>query len=137
MNIVIQALQFIGISGIGWLIDFAVFNLLHIKIENVLLCNIISSSLGVIFVFFCSTRKTFVQKEGGISLKLKFVIYIFYQILLILLMSKVLSVINAKLIVFLAETDFVKFSAMLSKILVTPITMTLNFFVMKFLIEKI
>lgn len=137
MNIIIQFFKFLGISGIGWLMDFTAFNLLHLAIENVMVCNMISSLLGVTFVFIASTRKTFIQKEDGIKLKYKFIIYVIYQILLILVMSKILSVINSLLLNFLAETSFEKFSAMASKILVTPITMTLNFIVMKLLIEKI
>lgn len=137
MNLFVQAVQFIGISGIGWLLDFAIFNSLHLAVENVAVCNWISSLVAISFVFAVSTRRTFVQKDGGINLKLKFVIYVFYQLLLILAMSALLSVINTKLQLVFSETDLVKYSAMLAKIAVTPITMILNFIVMKFLIERI
>ena len=59
----------------------------HIKLDlqkTIQLAND-SSLVAVCFVFCVSTRKTFVQKDGGIPLKVKFVIYILYQIILILL----------------------------------------------------
>lgn len=137
MKLFVQAVQFIGISGVGWLIDFAIFNFLHLAVENVAVCNWISSLVAISFVFAVSTRRTFVQKNGGINLKLKFMIYVFYQLLLILAMSALLSVINAKLQTVFSEPDLAKYSAMIAKIAVTPITMVLNFIVMKFLIERI
>lgn len=137
MKLFVQAVRFICISGVGWLIDFAIFNFLHLVVENVAVCNWISSFVAISFVFAVSTRRTFVQKNGGINLKLKFMIYVFYQLLLILAMSALLSVINAKLQTVFSEPDLAKYSAMIAKIAVTPITMVLNFIVMKFLIERI
>ena len=137
MRLLAQAAQFVGISGIGWLIDFAIFNLLHLAVEKVALCNTVSSLVAVAFVFAVSTRKTFVQKAGGISLKAKFVLYVVYQFVLIFAMSALISVITGFLSRIFAETVAESFSAMAAKIVVTPVTMTLNFCVMKFLIERI
>lgn len=84
-----------------------------------------------------STRKTFVQKDGGIPLKVKFVIYILYQIILILLVSQLLALIAAGLYHTFCGSIIGDFSAMAAKILVTPLTMCMNFLVMKLLIERI
>lgn len=132
-----QAIQFVGISGIGWIIDFTIFNLLNLIFRNVTINNVISSGIAVCFVFMLSTRKTFVQKENGLNLKWKFVIYIIYQVVLILLMSVALAHIAEVLKVWLQGTFIVGMSAMISKILVTPFTMCLNFLVMKAIVEKI
>lgn len=132
-----QIIQFVGISGIGWIIDFAIFNLLNIKFNGILINNMISSGIAVCFVFFVSTRKTFTQKLGGLNLRWKFMIYIIYQIILIYLMSRLLASISGLLLAWLVDSPFVDFVAMISKILVTPITMCLNFVVMKFVIERI
>lgn len=137
MNLFIQAVHFIGISGIGWLIDFTIFNILNFFGINVVVCNCFSSLVAVAFVFIVSTRKTFIQKEAGIPLKVKFLIYVLYQAILILVMSWILSLINEFLISWFSGTNFENLTAMISKIAVTPITMTLNFIVMKFLIERI
>lgn len=74
-NLLRQAIQFIGISGIGWLMDFTIFSLLGLCSANLTINNIISSSVAVSFVFVVSTCKTFVQKNGGMNLKIKFAIY--------------------------------------------------------------
>lgn len=132
-----QAVQFIGISGTGWLMDFAIFSLLCLRYTNLTINNIISSFVAVSFVFVVSTCKTFVQKNGGMNLKIKFAIYVTYQIVLILVISRLLSLLAVLISTILTETAFAKFSGMLAKILVTPFTMCANFFVMKFLIERI
>ncbi len=137
MNLFLQFFHFIGISGCGWLLDFTIFNLLHIVIENSAICNWISSFVAITFVFIVSTRKTFIQKSGSINLKVKFIIYVLYQVILVALMSLLLFHIDEMLNAFLKESPYQRFSAMAAKITVTPVTMILNFFVMKFLIEKL
>ena len=130
-----QALRFIGLSGIGWLLDFAVYTLLSIKASNLAAVNMISSLVGASFVFVFSTRFVF-RNNHRIPLIWKYCVYIVYQVILIVLISLLLSRINA-LICALAPAFIAAFSAVLSKIIVTPITMTLNFFFMKLAIEKI
>lgn len=132
-----QAIHFVGISGIGWLLDFTVFNLLNFVSARVDVNNMISSLIAVCFVFTVSTRKTFVQKENGIPLKHKFVIYVLYQLVLIFAVSYVLFQINGMLIEILKGTAVSSFTALMAKIIVTPFTMLCNFIVMKLLIEKI
>ena len=130
-----QALRFIGLSGIGWLLDFAVYTLLSIKASNLAAVNMISSLVGASFVFLFSTRFVF-RDNHRIPLIWKYCVYIVYQVILIVLISLLLSRIN-ELICALTPAFIAAFSAVLSKIIVTPITMTLNFFVMKLAIEKI
>ena len=130
-----QALRFIGLSGIGWLLDFAVYTLLSIKASNLAAVNMISSLVGASFVFVFSTRFVF-RNNHRIPLIWKYCVYIVYQVILIVLISLLLSRIN-ELICACAPAFSAAFSAVLSKIIVTPITMTLNFFVMKLAIEKI
>lgn len=130
-----QALRFIGLSGIGWLLDFAMYTLLSIKASNLAAVNMISSLVGASFVFIFSTRFVF-RNNHRIPLLWKYCVYIVYQVILIVLISLLLSRIN-ELICACAPAFIAAFSAVLSKIIVTPITMTLNFFVMKLAIEKI
>ena len=132
-----QVIAFVGISGIGWIIDFAIFNLLNVKSDYVAANNMISSLVAVCFVFSVSTRKTFVQKDGRFNIRIKFAIYVLYQIVLIILISKLLAAINAGLMSVLVGSTLAGFSAMIAKIIVTPITMLLNFCVMKLLIERL
>lgn len=132
-----QIIAFVGISGIGWIIDFSIFNLLNLLDTRIQMHNIISSLIAVCFVFVTSTRKTFVQTHSKFPLKIKFVIYIIYQIILILAISYVLGSVSEFLAGYFVGTIIAKYAAMLSKIIVTPFTMLMNFIVMKILIERI
>lgn len=135
-NFIKQAIKFIGLSGIGWLLDFFIYTILGHFSRNLFFNNCISSWMGVTFVFIFSTRKVF-QNNSRISLKVKYLIYILYQCVLIFLISRLLNWINTFMLVHFIWVCIDRFSYLISKILVTPITMTLNFFVMKGVIEKI
>ena len=132
----IQAIKFVGLSGIGWLIDFGVFTLLGLCGIPSWICNIISSLCGVTFVFFTSTRKTFEVSLKRLSLKQKYVVYVLFEIVVILVASRFVGLLDG---VF-AESSIEmlqKYSAIAAKICVTPFTMVINFIFMKFLTEKI
>jgi len=136
-KIIKQAFGFIGISGIGWIIDLIVYTILTSLLEiDVNIANMFSSFMGVSFVFIVSTRKLFIN-NSKINIKVKYIIYIIYQIILIsiasyvmfLLKDFILDLVNIKLII--------KYIDILVKIIITPFTMLINFIVMKYLIEKI
>ena len=77
------------------------------------------------------------QNQSQISLKWKYLIYLGYQVLLILLISKLLGQVNEFILVHNTIRIIGRFSTIISKILVTPITMVLNFIVMKSVIERL
>ena len=135
-RIVKQLFGFVGISGIGWIIDFVIYNILSLVFKvDISIANMISSLVGVTFVFIFSTRKIF-ENGGKLNIKVKCVIYIVYQIILILCVSRVMPIIKNFLIGF--DIDFIiKYASVLAKILITPATMIINFIFMKYLIEKI
>ena len=85
-----QILRFLGLSGIGWLMDFTVYTLLSLRMENLALVNVLSSLVGASFVFVFSTRFVF-RDSHRIPLWLKYAIYIVYQLVLIWLISKLLA----------------------------------------------
>ena len=132
----LQAVKFIGLSGIGWILDFMTFTVFGFFSKNVMLNNFISSWVGVTFVFIFATRKVF-QNNSKIPLKMKYLIYLAYQCLLIYLISKLLGYVNAWIVKSIAIEIVIKLAPTISKIFVTPITMILNFIVMKTIIEKI
>lgn len=131
-----QAFKFIGLSGVGWLLDVTVYMLLGIVSANLALNNIISSWVGVSFVFIFSTRYVF-QNHSRIPLRSKYVIYLLYQAILIWLISHLLVYIYGVVYNYLALLHLTMLAALTAKILVTPITMVLNFIVMKGLIERL
>lgn len=133
-----QFINFLFLSGIGWLIDFTLYllfsNIFNLKIIH---SNILSSIPAVTFVFFISTRKIFSKNNSRISLKEKYLIYFLYQLILIVLISllaQYLYLLSLKNISMNVELKLLK---IIIKILITPITMLINFIVMKFLIEKL
>ncbi|MCR5576128.1 MAG: GtrA family protein [Oscillospiraceae bacterium] len=131
-----QALRFLGLSGIGWLLDFTVYTLLSLRFHDLTWVNVISSLVGASFVFVFSTRFVF-RDSHRIALWLKYAIYIGYQLVLIWLISKLLALVHLTIV---SHTDWpllISLAPVLSKMLVTPITMTVNFFAMKTVIEKL
>jgi len=131
-----QAIQFIGLSGIGWIMDFLVFMMLDVVSTNVFVNNIISSCIGMTFVFCFSTRLVF-KSNSHVSLRRKYAIYLVYQLILITCVSKLLSVIDGAIMGQSTLVIIQGFSSIIAKIFITPITMVMNFFVMKNLIEKL
>ena len=133
-----QFINFLFLSGIGWLIDFTLYllfsNVFNLKIIH---SNILSSIPAVTFVFFVSTQKVFSKNNSKISLKEKYLIYFLYQLILIVLISllaQYLYLLSLKNISMNVELKLLK---IIIKILITPITMLINFIVMKFLIGKL
>ena len=135
-KLIIQAIKFVGISGIGWLIDFGVFTLLGLCGIPAWACNIISSLCGVTFVFFVSTRKTFEVSLKRLTLNQKYVIYVLFEIIIILVASRFVGLLDETFKSVDLEV-LKKFSAIAAKICVTPFTMLINFVFMKFLTEKV
>lgn len=131
-----QAVRFVGLSGIGWIIDISIYTILCLFINSVFTNNIISSCIATTFVFILSS-KTIFGNNSKVPLMLKYVIYLIYQLILIICISKLLSIINTGILEFVSINIIRRFSNIISKILITPITMFLNFIVMKLLIEKI
>lgn len=135
-KLIFQAIKFIGLSGIGWILDFLTFTILCSFFDDVVFDNFLSSWIGVTFVFVFATRTVF-QNGSKISLRWKYCIYIIYQIILIYFISKLLGLVNQFILKNIEIDLILGFSEIVSKIAVTPITMVLNFFVMKGVIEKL
>lgn len=131
-----QAIKFVGLSGIGWLLDMLVYTLLGMCSKEFFLNNLISSFVGVSFVFFTSTKLIF-KNNSRVALKYKYLICLLYQVILIVFISKLLVIINANLTGLVAESALGSFQYIMAKIAVTPITMILNFIVMKNLIVRL
>lgn len=131
-----QAVRFIGLSGVGWILDFCTYMGLAFFLHNLVWSNIVSSWVGVTFVFAFATRKVF-QVHGKIPLKVKYVIYLGYQCVLIYFISKILNELNVIIDVRCTIALIRQFSAIIAKLAVTPITMVLNFLVMRLIVEKL
>lgn len=134
-DIIKQAIKFFAISGTGWLMDMAIFTLLtNIASVSTIICNIISSFVAVTYVYFISTRKTFINNSTTKTLKRKYLYYIIYQVFIIILSSIIISCLSGIFSHFALISNWNK---IIAKIVFTPVTMICNFIFMKWLIEKI
>ena len=136
-KLIIQALKFFGISGIGWIIDFSIFVLLTKLHISEVFSNICSSFVAITFVYFVSTKKLFENKSKNLTIRKKFVMYIVYQIIVVSLFSALIGLLT----IFIEnniEINFILiYKQIIAKIIVTPFTMILNFCFMKFLLERV
>lgn len=134
-KIVKEILKFVGVSGIGWLIDTTIYlilsNIINISVN---ISNMVSSLVGVSFVFIISTRKIF-KNNTKINIKIKYLIYIVYQIILIVGISYILLILK-DYILTLHIPIISKYVNIIAKILITPFTMIINYITTKLLIEK-
>lgn len=128
------------ISGIGWLLDFSVYGYLTgVAGWAVFYANFFSAIPAVTFVFVMSTRHIFAKGRQRISLQQKYMLYLLYQAVLVISVSwlaqgvydEIMSVEN------LGQEIFCDYLSIIVKLIITPLTISANFFVMKVLTEKI
>lgn len=134
-KIVLQFVKFLFVSGTGWMIDFSLYFIFTSILKyEVFYSNILSSIPAITFVFIVSIKKIFRENRNGISTGKKYLIYFLYQMLLVIL----ISLLGQFLYLSVLNHNF-KYKAIkiIIKLIITPITMTINFFVMKFLSEKL
>ena len=123
-KLIIQFLKFLLISGTGWLIDTTIYTILTVILKyNVIFSNILSSIPAITFVFFVSTRKIFLTHIGKFSLKQKYLIYILYQIILIVTVSIIGQMLYNISEPLLNNKGLLK---IIIKLTITPITMITN-----------
>ena len=150
-------LRFLVISGGGWLLDFGIYSLLTMVLGlPVWISNFISSFCAITFVFFTATRHAFVLHKGGLSLKQKYLAYLIYQLALVSAVSflaqwlawDILPDLALKLHGNPVLTDSgasmptlyriaLDYGKIIAKIVITPITMICNFFVLGWITEKL
>lgn len=134
-KLIVQFFGFIGISGVGWLIDFTIYTVLtSFTGIPVSFANIISSFPAITLVFLVSTRKIF-SGEGRTPVWVRYIIYVLYQIVLVSLVSVLAGKLAGWLPGILPD-GLDGISKILAKIIITPVTMTVNFLVMKLMTEK-
>ncbi|MBP3411840.1 MAG: GtrA family protein [Oscillospiraceae bacterium] len=135
MNKLLRKLgAFLLFSGIGWVIDFGIYTLLTGFLDfPVAGANYLSSVPAITFVFFASTRKTFLCRPDGLKKGHKYLIYVLYQLLLLTTVSFLAQWLEPLLSSIPALGEY---SKLLAKICITPVTMLCNFFVLRLIAEK-
>ncbi|MBW9311363.1 hypothetical protein FDF23_06945 [Fusobacterium nucleatum] len=131
-----QFIKFLFVSGIGWLIDFSLYAVLTIEFNlKIFYANIFSSIPAISYVFLVSIKKIFVKSQKNtLTIVQKYIIYFIYQLLLIFF----ISIVAQNLYILLGKYNLnFKLMKIIIKVLITPVTMTINFFVIKYLAEKL
>ena len=131
-------LQFMLVSGVGWVLDFGIFTLLTATLPMVI-SNCISSLTAVTFVFFVSTWKILGNKTDGHSRQVKYLVYVVYQLLLITGVSFLAQWLHGLLEGWTALSALPllgEHTKLVAKILITPLTMVCNFFVLRQISER-
>ena len=134
-----QAFKFFIVSGLGWIVDMVIYIIFTNIGLPIVISNIISASIAATYVYFVSTNKIF-ENNGKYSLTLKYLIYILRQFCLIFASSYVIMYISNGLSSLFETYNLIfllKNVKIISKIVNTPVTMFVNFVVMKNLIEKL
>ena len=99
--------------------------------------NILSSIPAITYVFLMSNKNIFKNTESKLSIKIKYLIYFGYQLILLFCISALGEFLYSKLLNIIAIPIILNNLKIVIKILITPITMTLNFIVLKNIIEKL
>ena len=117
-------IRFFLIAGMGWVLDFSIYSLLlHLHIR-VAVANVLGALIGVTFAYFMSVRAVFYY-EGNLLLT-KWVIYVFYNAIIILFFSFSIEYLS----------KYFNTSPIFMKCYVTPITMIMNFLMMTLLLDN-
>ena len=136
--ILIKFFNYLGISGIGWLIDFSIYCILVFVFSvPVFQANIFGAIPAVTLVFFVSVRKIFTRNMSKIPLGLKYAIYICYTVILLLLVSMFGQWGHETIMRLESFAIFRPLAPILIKCGITGITLICNFFMMKYLAETI
>ncbi|MFW5751309.1 MAG: GtrA family protein [Planctomycetota bacterium] len=112
------------VSGIGWLLDFAIFASLAEAGLRLAVANFLGASVAVTFVYFASVRHVF--RYAGGFLYLKFALYVAYQVLAI----------TAASIAVEGIARAWGMPGIWAKIIVTPLTFGANFLFMLLLVGR-
>ena len=133
-------LKFVLVSGVGWVLDFGIFTLLTGLLGwPVVGSNYLSSLVAVTFVFSVSTRKILSNRAEGHSPRLKYLVDVAYQLALVTAVSFLAQWLHEALgrwQVIAALPILAENTKLLAKILITPITMICNFFVLRQISER-
>ena len=133
--------RFALLSGIGWLLDFSIFNLLAYTGMPVFAANLVGASCGVLFVF--ATGRRFLFRDAATRLHHAILLYVAWNTVAILAASLLISVVAHVLNALQATEAVARVAASLpvaidlrrlvppaAKVAVTPLTMYANYLAM-------
>ncbi|MDD3370312.1 MAG: GtrA family protein [Alphaproteobacteria bacterium] len=134
----IQAIKFVFVSGVGWLLDMCVYTYLVALVGiTAFTANLVSGSCGALFSFIVSHERIFEKNKTGLTLKVP--IYLAYTVVNIVVASFCIKLVQNWMILATAPCSFCQikgFYPVVAKIIVTPFTLAMNFVVSRILSER-
>ena len=131
-------LKFGGLSGMGWLLDFALLlSMVGVLGVPPFLANVISSSTAALTVFLLSRRFIFDRGEGGLGTRIA--VYLLYTLCLITAAAWAMTLIIQLLAGLAQANGYAPSPAVLTacaKVLVTPPQLLLNFLMSRHMSER-
>ncbi|WP_347303917.1 GtrA family protein [Croceibacterium sp. TMG7-5b_MA50] len=135
------------ISGIGWLVDFTLFNLLAVAGVDLFVANLVGAGVAVSLVFVAGRH--FIFRDSRTPLPLAIAAYVCWNVVAILLASVAVAAIGRLLaspaVIMPTENLLSSLGVTLNalylvppiaKVAVTPATMYLNYLAMGIIIEQ-
>ena len=133
-SVLVQGLLFVMVSGVGWLVDVTVLMALSGPAGwGLIEANIASGSCGVLVVFAVSSKAIFQRNTGSMAQKLA--VLLIFNLVVILASSFMLAAIAQGLSNLALDVPPAALR-LLAKVLVTPLTLLLNYVVVRFLVER-
>lgn len=134
----IAFLKFGSLSGLGWLLDFAILlSLVGALDAPPFAANVVSSSAAALTVFLVSRRFIFARRVGGLEYRVAF--YLAYTLCVIAVAAAAMTmIVHALDLLATARGGRVSPATLvaIAKILVTPPQLTLNFLVSRHTAER-
>ncbi|MDR2406832.1 MAG: hypothetical protein LBE13_01775 [Bacteroidales bacterium] len=129
-----KAIYFVVTAGLGWSITVGIM-LLGVRFGySAFISNAVGDTCGITFTYFVATKKIFFN--NGKFLVLKLAIYIVYSVLIVLFISMLMEkLVNCILLQRFSELILIKVE-ILAKLTTTPISLSITFFFLKYLLEN-
>ncbi len=131
-------LKFGGLSGLGWLLDFALLlSMVGALGVPPFVANVISSSTAALTVFLASRRFIFDRSEGALGTRIA--VYLLYTLCLITAAAWVMTLIIQVLAGLAQANGYAPSPAVLTacaKVLITPPQLLLNFLMSRHMSER-
>ena len=131
-------LKFGGLSGMGWLLDFALLmSMVGALGVPPFAANVVSSSIAALTVFLVSRRFIFDRSEGALGTRVA--VYLFYTLCLITAAAWAMTLIIQVLAGLAQANGYALSPAVLTacaKVLITPPQLLLNFLMSRYMSER-
>lgn len=131
-------LKFGGLSGMGWLLDFALLlSMVGVLGVPPFIANVISSSIAALTVFLVSRRFIFDRSEGALGTRIA--VYLLYTLCLITAAAGAMALIIHVLAGLGQANGYAPSAAVLTacaKVLITPPQLLLNFLMSRHMSER-